>query len=205
MLGLIDDKELRRLAERVASLEQERSQVEGEAHRLRLQVQQAREHDLNAEALALNAGEKPPKPTEPDIRRKLEDTERRLEVLRRRLPLAQSDVAVYISEHRGELRESLIAALGDRAHQLAEHARAAAQLYGEIMDGQRPLRKELAPPAPVEEATGTGRDTVDFGGIVSRANVYGEPFERGDVEAMLSYLAALEGRYVVADDDQGAA
>jgi hypothetical protein len=184
MLGLIDDKEFQRLAERAASLEQERGQVAGEAHRLRLQAQQAREHDLNAEAVALNAGEKPPKPTEPDIRRKLEDTERRLEVLRRRLPLAQSDVAVYISEHRGELRESLIAALGDRAHQLAEHARAAAQLYGEIMDNQRPLRKELAPPAPQEEAAGPGRNTVDILGVANRTNVYGEPYERGHIEAM---------------------
>jgi TolA-binding protein len=205
MFGLIEDKELTRLQEQVASLERERGQVESEAHRLRLQSQQAREHDLNAEAVALNAGKKPPKPQEPEIRRKLEDTERRLEVLRRRLPLAQSDVAVYISEHRGELREFLIAALGDRAHELAEHARAAARLYGEIMDGQRPLRKELAPPAPVEEATGSGQNTVDFGGIVSRANVYGEPHQRGDVEAVLAYLAALEGRYVVADDAQGAA
>jgi chromosome segregation ATPase len=205
VFGLIDDKELKQLAQRVASLEQERGQVAGEAHRLRLQVQQAREKDLNAEALALNAGKKPPEPTEPKIRLQLEDAERRVEVLQRRLQLAQSDVAVYISEHRAELRESLIAALGDRAHQLAEHARAAARLYGEIMDGQRPLRKELAPPAPVEEATGTGQNTVDLAAVVHRGNVYGEPFERGHVESMLSYLAALEGRYVVADDDQGAA
>jgi hypothetical protein len=101
----------------------------------------------------------------------------------------------------------------ERAAELATQAygyvarvypRAAAQLYGEIMDNQRPLRKELAPPAPPEPA-GPGRNTVDVMGVVNRGNVYGELYERGTVEAMLSYLAALEGRYVAADDDQGAA
>jgi chromosome segregation ATPase len=195
MFQLIDDQGLRQLEQRVASLERERGQVEAEAHRLRMQVQQAREHDLNAEALALNAGKKPAEPTEPVLRAQLEDAERRVEVLQRRLQLAQSATATYVAEHRDELREALIAALGARAHELAEHARAAAQLFGEIMDNQRPLRRELAPPTPVEEATGTGQNTVDFGGIVSRANVYGEPHQRGDVEAVLGYLASLEDRY----------
>jgi hypothetical protein len=95
-------------------------------------------------------------------------------------------------------------ALRSDSQRLRELMSEAAPIYGRLMDSRYDLRT-LTPPTPPAEPSGPGRDTTDFGGIVSRANVYGEPHQRGDVEAVLRYLSSLEGRYVADDDDQGAA
>jgi hypothetical protein len=96
---LIADKlpELQRLEQVVADLEQEYVAAQGRHAQLVQEVAAVREDDLNLEAAALNEGRKVPKPKEPALRSQLEGAQRELEVLERRLALAQADRVRFTS------------------------------------------------------------------------------------------------------------
>jgi hypothetical protein len=198
--------------ERVASdLEAARLKTEREVAAARQAVEAAREEDTNAAADALRAGRKPPSDMgkrEARARTALESAERTSAAYSRAVEAARHDVEAAYAECSGEIREAVVEARGEASRRISGHVRAMLPDYALVMDSRYDLRA-LTPPTPPPEADGPGRNTVDFGGVINTRNVYGEPFERGDVEAMLSYLAALEGRFAepveVDQDQQGVA
>jgi hypothetical protein len=124
MFELIMDQlpELQRLEQAVANIEQERAEAQGRHAQLVQEVAAVREDDLNREAAALNDGRKVPKPKEPELRSQLEGAQRRLEVLERRLALAQADRSRYIHEHHEELSRLLMEAQDAEGERVAEGA-----------------------------------------------------------------------------------
>jgi hypothetical protein len=190
MFEQIDAPELRELQQKVASLEQERNEAEARAAQLRVAVRDARDEDLMAEAVALNRGRKPPKPKEPELKAQLEGAERRLEVLQRRLALAQSDVSKYVQAHHEELLELLDVAQRREAAKVAEGAKqllADLGRYYKCEEDVKAMRPMLPQPERNQEAQAL---TSIYMGLQTTQNVMAGP-ERGEIEQTLAYLAGL--------------
>jgi hypothetical protein len=186
--------ELRKLEESIASLALEHQKAQGRVHGLAMRAEQAREDDLNREAVALNAGTRPPKPQEPHLREQLEGAQRELEILTRRLALAESARSRFVQENHQRL-----AALLEEA-QAAEGAKVAAgasevladllRLYA-VEDSARALARLHPPGGPQPENTGEAKaksHTAIWGPLTQRSE--GVP-RRGDLEGALRYLASL--------------
>jgi hypothetical protein len=204
---LIADKlpELQRLEQVVADLEQERTEALGRHAQLVQEVAAVREDDLNREAAALNAGKKRPKPREPALRSQLEGVERELEVLERRLALAQADRARFIQSNHERLAALLMEAQASEGERVAEGAsQVLADLlrYFKCEDDIRGLRRLV--PAPVEENRGAAEQSVTVWGNLTTRNITGGP-PRGDLEGALRYLVSLGETTVVGEDAEGAA
>jgi hypothetical protein len=204
---LIADKlpELQRLEQVVADLEQERTEALGRHAQLVQEVAAVREDDLNREAAALNASKKRPKPKEPQLRSQLEGAQRELEVLERRLALAQADRARFIQSNHERLAGLLAEAQEAEGARVAEGAsQVLADLlrYFKAEDDIRALRRLV--PAPAEENTGIPERTTAVWGNLTTRNITGGP-PRGDLEATLRYLESLGGATVVGEDAEGAA
>jgi hypothetical protein len=192
--------ELAKLQQVVTKLEQETYEAESRVAQLQVEARDAREDDLNREAAALNAGRRPPKPKEPEVRAQLEGAQRRWEVLQRRLALAQGEVARYISENHQELARLLKEAKATKAGQVSELAAPLAkalhdyQLPDADMRGLRPYLE-----GPQEENTGAPQDSVYFMGALNRSNASGPErvgsMSIGQIEALLTELAGLSARY----------
>jgi len=114
--------DLQRLEQAVGALQQEQAASQAKAAALSNKAAQAREDDLNREALALNSGRRAPKPKEPELRSQLESAQRELEVLERRLTLAASERSRYIQEHGEELTRLLAGAQAAEGEKVAEGA-----------------------------------------------------------------------------------
>jgi hypothetical protein len=204
---LIADKlpELQRLEQVVADLEQERTEALGRHAQLVQEVATAREDDLNREAAALNAGKRLPKPREPELRERLERAQRDLEILDRRLALAQADRARFIQSNHERLAAMLMEAQASGGERVAEGAAKVLEnllVYFKAEDDIRALRRLV--PAPVEENTGAlERVTAVWGSLTTR-NITGGP-PRGDLEGTLRYLISLGETTVVGEDAEGAA
>jgi len=155
---------------------------------------------ITREALALNAGKKPPKPQAPELKAQLEGAERRLEVLRRRHALAQSDVSKYIQQHHEELYALLEEAQRREAQKVAEGARALLSdlaRYHKCEEDAKAMRPMIPQPEHSQEAQAV---TTAYLGL-STQNVFGGP-QRGEIEQTLNYLASLADE---AEEGQGAA
>jgi hypothetical protein len=204
---LIADKlpELQRLEQVVADLEQERTEALGRHAQLVQEVATAREDDLNREAAALNASKQPPKPKEPALRSQLEGAQRELEVLERRLALAQAVRARFIQSNHERLAALLMEAQASEGERVAEGAAKVLEnllVYFKAEDDIRALRRLV--PAPVEENTGAPERVTAVWGSLTTRNITGGP-ARGDLEGTLRYLISLGETTVVGEDAEGAA
>jgi hypothetical protein len=204
---LIADKlpELQRLERVVATLEQERTEAQGRHAQLVQEAATAREDDLNREAAALNAGKRTPKPKEPALRSQLEGVERELEVLERRLALAQADRARFIQSNHERLAALLMEAQASGGERVAEGAARVLEnllVYFKAEDDIRALRRLV--PAPVEENTGAPERVTAVWGSLTTRNITGGP-ARGDLEGTLRYLISLGETTIVGEDAEGAA
>jgi hypothetical protein len=209
--------DLKRLQQKVSNLEQERGEAEARVMQLRVQVQDERSSDLDREAAALNAGTRVPKPRAPELQSQLEGAERRLEVLGRRVGLAQADLSRFLSENAQDLARLLQQVEVDKAREVALLAEPLAKALHELqlpgLDA-RALRPYLEGPAP--ENTGEPESTITVMGPYNRQNAGGG--ERvagqtiGQVEAIVAELVGLATRYEQGDvtvvgptEDEGAA
>jgi len=204
---LIADKlpELQRLEQVVADLEQERTEALGRHAQLVQEVATAREDDLNREAAALNEGRKVPKPKEPALRSQLEGVERELEVLERRLALAQADRGRFIQSNHERLAALLMEAQASEGERVAEGAAKVLEhllVYFKAEDDLRALGRLV--PAPAEENTGAPERVTAVWGSLTTRNITGGP-ARGDLEATLRYLESLGETTVVGEGAEGAA
>lgn len=207
MFELIIQKvpDLQRLEAAVAKLEREHGEASARVAALSNKVLVTREDDLNREAAALNAGRKPPKPKEPELREQLEGAQRELEVLERRLTLAGSDRSRYIQEHHEELMGLLAQAQAAEGEKVAEGAGKVLEdllRYFKAEDDARAMRRLI--PEPVEENTGEPQKAVTVWGNLTTQNITGGP-RRGDLEGTLRYLSSLGAATVVGEDAEGAA
>jgi len=200
--------ELAQLESTVAALESKHGEASARVQALGLKVHQAREDDLNREAFALNAGRKVPKPTEGHLASQLEGAQRDLQVLERRLALANSDRARYISEHHElilGLLERAHAEEGGRVAAAAEAALEALLAYHKAEDDARDLAR--LHPAPQEENRGGPESVSVVWGNLTTVNATGGP-PRGDLEGTLRYLVSLGSPTIVegdAEEDNDAA
>ncbi len=197
--------ELARVEEAVAALQREQGEAQAKVAGLASKAAQAREDDLNREALALNRGSKPPKPKEPALQEQLERAQRELEVLERRLTLAGSDRSRYIQEHAEELMSMLAEAQAAEGASVAEGAeRALADLlrYFKCEDDARGMRRLIPAPGDpaLEENTGEPQKSVTVWGTLTTQNVTGGP-PRGNLEGALRYLASLGSATTVVGED----
>jgi hypothetical protein len=198
--------ELQTIEGTVSDLERKHGESQARVQALGLRTAQARELDLNAEAVALNSGRKPPKPTEPQLREQLEGAGRDAEVLERRLSMVLQRRARYLSEHHGEILALLSAAhdaQGERVAAAASEALEALLAYHKAEDDARGLQR--LHPAPQEENWGGPESmSIVFGSITTR-NVSGE--NRGALEGVLRQLVAMGAPTIVEagaeDDDEG--
>jgi hypothetical protein len=202
--------ELATLEATVTDLERKHTEGQARVQALAVKTAQAKENDLNREALALNRGRKVPKPTEPALAEQLAGAQRDLQVLERRLALANSARALYLAEHHAE-----ILGLLERAHRAegAKVAAAATEALGALAayhlaeDSARNLQR--LHPAPAQENVGSPESVSVVFGHVNTRNFTGGP-QRGVLEGTLQYLISLGAATVVGaveegDDDQDAA
>jgi hypothetical protein len=206
MLEMIIDKlpTLERLEAVVAALEVKHGEASARVEALARKAGQAMEHDLNAEALALNSERKPPKPTEGVLREQLAGATRDLEVLTRRLALARSDRARHISEHHERilgLLEEAHASQGEAVSAAANEALVALLAYHAAEDEARNLRR-LHPPAALENMSAPESHVTVWGNHTTQ-NLTGGP-QRGSLEGTLRYLISLGAPTVISETEVGA-
>jgi hypothetical protein len=197
--------ELQKIEATVSDLERKHGQATARVEGLALRTAQAREHDLNAEAAALNAGRKPPNASEPGLREQSEGAARDAEVLARRLALAVADRGRYLSDNHAtilRLLEAAHAAEGQRVAAAASEALAALLAYHGAEDAARNLQR--LHPAPQEENWGSPESTSVVWGALTTRNFTGGP-QRGNLESTLQYLISLGAPTVVGavEDDEG--
>ncbi len=188
--------ELAKLESTVSDLERQHGEASARVQSLAHKTAQAREHDLNAEAVALNSGRKPPNATEPALREQSEGAGRDAEVLQRRLALAVAERGRFLSEHQGEILAHLEAAHateGERVSAAAEAALTALTAYHRAEDDARNLQR-LHPAPAAENSGGPESVSVVWGNLTTR-NVGG--VNRGDLEGTLQYLISLGGATIV--------
>src|SRR5215210_2387314 len=112
---------------------------------------------------------------------------------------AALETAWQVKEAEGRAVELEQGRQGTRDKDLAEHARTAAALFSEVEDGRAEARR-LVPREAAPENTGGPKDTTVLLGPVTTRSVSDMP--RGQVEAVLSYLASMGSETVVAGDDE---
>jgi chromosome segregation ATPase len=182
--------ELQQLEETLAKLQHEHQNAQSRVHGLATRTEQAREDDLNREAAALNAGTRPPKPQEPHLREQLESAQRDLEILVRRLALAEGERSRYVQEHHERLATLLEEAQAAEASRVSEGA---SEVLEDLLrlfkceDDARALARLHLAPQP-ENAGEPERHTTILGPLTRTTT--GGP-RRGDLEGALRYLASL--------------
>ncbi len=199
MLELIIEKlpELAKLESTVSDLERQHAEGSARLQALAHKVQQAREGDLNREALALNAGRKVPSPDEPALQEQAQGAGRDLEVLGRRLALAEGEKARYLSEHHAEILSLLSQAHGEHGERVAAAATVALEAltaYHGAEDAARNLQRLHPAPQP-ENTSGPESTSVVWGALTTR-NYAGGP-ARGDLEGTLQYLISMGAPTIV--------
>jgi len=183
--------ELEKLEATVSDLERKHAESQARVQALAVKTAQALEDDLNREAAALNSGRKVPSATEPHLREQRDGAARDLEVLSRRLTLANSDRAIYLSQHHGEILshlEEAHAAEGEKIAAAASEALAALLRYFRAEDDARNLAR-LHPRPALENSGGPESVSVVWGSLTT-VNATGGP-SRGSLEGTLQYLVSL--------------
>jgi hypothetical protein len=163
-------------------------EAENEVRALEAQRDAARDTDLRAASSAVRAGKDAPEPqAEPALERKIVAAARTREILERAAGDAIADAQAMRQRNAAALGADIQAALADKAATLAEYARQAAVLYGQVEDGRRlAARLVPPPPAPSMEDTPAGDTT-----IMMTAGTTASAPARGDVEGILNYLARM--------------
>jgi hypothetical protein len=183
--------ELQTIEKTIDGLERKHGEAQARVQALAHKTAQAREDDLNREALALNAGRKPPTASEPALAEQLAGAQRDLQVLERRLTLANSDRAIYLSQHHEEIVGRLgeaHASEGEKIAAAATEALAALLRYFRAEDDARNLAR-LHPRPALENSGGPESVSVVWGSLTT-ANATGGP-SRGSLEGTLQYLVSL--------------
>jgi chromosome segregation ATPase len=194
------EPELERLQAVVIKLEQEEAEAQTRVAHLQTELQETRNSDLDREALALNRGQKPPKPKASEVEAQLEDAARAWEVLQRRLQLAQSDVAGYISENAQALSRLVSEAKAAKAREVSELAAPLAKALHEyqLPDADARALKPYVE-GPAQENTLEPQDSVYFLGPMRRENAFGTDRVAGEsigrVQALVSELVGLAARF----------
>src|SRR5215204_3846882 len=193
----IDDRRLNELNRQVQSLQQRQAEQQSTAEQLWRELEQAREHDLDAEAKALHTGAaRKPKPKAPEVERALENATHDLEILGRALAMAQMDLSQYLSQHHQDLGRKLQEARAERAREVSELAAPlleALRSFYAIADDAEILAPYTRAAAP--ENTGEPESTVVVLGPITRQNVLGPDriggLARVQLEGVLGALVAL--------------
>ncbi len=199
MLELIIEKlpELEKLESTVAALERAHGEASARVQALAVKTATAREADLDREALALNAGRRPPNPQEPDLSEQLEGAARDAEVLQRRLALALADRGRYLSEHHEEILSLLQLAHAEESQRVAAAAEQALEALLALFKSEDDARGlARLHPAPAPENVGGPQNSVTVWGALSTRNYAGGP-QRGELEGTLRYLVSLGAGTVV--------
>ncbi len=189
--------ELAKLESTVSDLERQHGEASARVQSLAHKTAQAREDDLNREALALNSGRKVPNATEPRLAEQLADAGRDAEVLQRRLALAQGEKARYLATHHATILGLLgeaHAVEGARVAAAAGEALEALAAYHGAEDAARNLQR--LHPAPAQENVGGPQSMVTVWGNLTTRNYAGGP-QRGGLEGTLQYLISLGGATIV--------
>jgi hypothetical protein len=181
-------KKLEKIQDEATGLIERYREAEAEVRALEAQRDAAREADLRAASTAVRAGKDAPEPqAEPALERKLEAATRTREILERATADAIGEAQADRQRHATALGADIQAALAEKAAKLAECARQAAVLYGQVEDGRRlAARLVPPPPAPSMEDTPAGDTT-----IMMTAGTTASAPPRGDVEGILNYLARM--------------
>jgi hypothetical protein len=199
--------ELAKLESTVSDLERQHGEASARVQSLAHKTAQAREDDLNREALALNSGRKVPNASEPGLREQLDGAGRDLEVLERRLTLANSDRAIYLSQHHAEILGLLQRAHGDHGERVAAAATQALEALLALFrceDAARDLARRH--PAPALENSGGPESVSVVWGNLTTVNVGG--VNRGALEGTLRQLISMGAPTLIeagAEDDEDVA
>jgi len=166
----------------------------------------ARDKDLTAQAAALRSSrsshdELPEPEHELALDKDLEGAGRSMRALQRATEGAIADVNAYRAKHAASLAADIQAALGAKADALAEHARQAAAIYAVLEDGKALARRFVPPPPPAQENTGAPEDTTVLIGPMTTGTIAGGQ-GRGEVEAVLNYLASLGQSVTVVEGER---
>jgi hypothetical protein len=199
--GIRDEwPELVKRQQEVANLERRRSEAEGNVAVARNAIERAKEQDAEAAAKALRAGKAMPSAkAQAKAQDDLAEAERMHVASSRAVEAAQTDLGAYQARHAGEIRASLSRALRDKARRLAAHATEAVQLYGQLEDSRYDLRR-LTPPAPTQEFSGPPQNITT---VIGYHGTDSSRPDRGNVEAMLAYLANLTAEFSVPAENEG--
>ena len=148
----------------------------------------ARARDLDAEAAALLEGKKPPEPKhERAAQDALDRAVRNRDVAARAVQALHEKLGAFMGEHQAAVYADVAEARRKVAEELAEHARAALARYARFEDLGYHV-KRLRPAEPVDENAPALRLTNVFAGLHI---THSDGPARGDIEAVLSYLAGL--------------
>ena len=153
---------------------------------------EARDKDLDVHAQAIRTGADVPDEPEHEaaLDKELAGAIRTRDAFQRAVEGAMADVASYRLEACSRLQQDISAALDGRSQELAKHARAAAALFAEYEDGQLVAKRVGGPRQGAPENSGAPMDSAVLIGPMSTRTISAGP-ARGDVEAVLSYLASL--------------
>jgi hypothetical protein len=135
----------------------------------------------------------------------LEGVQRELQVLERRLALAQADRSKFIQSNHERLAGLLAEAQASEGERVAEGAARVLEnllVYFQAEDDIRALRRLV--PAPAQENTGAPERVTAVWGSLTTRNITGGP-ARGDLEGTLRYLISLGEATVVGGNAEGAA
>jgi len=152
----------------------------------------SRERDLDDAAAALRAGNAVPSPKEePALEKKLVGAVRTRDAFSRAVSSAIEELEVFKRKHAGALEADASRSLGLLRSKLAENAKKTAALYSEAEAAAASVKK-LQPPAPppVESGEAAATSTVFAPQFVATTSRGADP-QRGDIERVLSHLAAL--------------
>jgi hypothetical protein len=156
----------------------------------------AREQDLDAGATALRAGAGVPPPrAEPALEKKVEGARRTRDAFERAASSAIGELEAFKRKNASSLEADAARSLEVMRRTLADSARQTTGHYAEAEAAAASVKK-LAPPAAPPAETGppgsgqAARSTVFAPQFVAATSRSAGP-ERGDIERVLSHLAAL--------------
>ena len=199
----ISDARLRELQGRSDDLTRRHAEQQATVASIRRKLEQAREDDLNREALALSNKTDKPRPKAPSVARALQDAEHDAEVLGRALEMANGELYRYLAENTQALDAKLRDAKAARAREISELA---APLLASLRDFYQVDEdaKVLKPYRQQQTEFGDKpRDMVTILGVPhTTANVFGADriggMERGTLEGVIRSLADLGPQYEAA-------
>ena len=179
---------LHQLQTELVGLEEHRRRAEEQASTLHNQLPSAKERDLAAAAEAVRAGKEPAAEGihEREIQERQERARRDAIIYQRAVSAAMSDIGAFRAKHQTELFADVAQRRAEIAKRMGDAARVAASEYARY-EGLARLVATLEPVESVEESDEPARSVTH---ILSFATGQRAP-ERGDVEAMLAYLAGL--------------